>query len=313
MTGYVIRRLLALVPVLALVGVLAFLLLHATPSDPAAIMAGDLASKEQYLRIRGAMGLDKPFVVQIGLYFKQLLRGDLGTSIFSGKSVVSLMAPRLQATIPLALYGEFLAIVIGLSLGVLAAWRARSWIDRAAMAFSTMGYSMPIFWLGFNLIWLFSLKVRAFPVIGYVPLSEGFLPFIRALTLPALTCGLVLSAIIVRMTRSSMLEVLSEDYIRTARAKGLRERTVIFSHALKAAANPIITIIGLQMATMVTGVIVVETVFGIPGLGRLVVDAITRRDFPVIQGMLIVVAVVYVLVNLLIDLAYTVADPRIRY
>lgn len=313
MTGYIARRLLALVPVLALVGVLAFLLLHATPSDPAAIMAGDLASREQYEQIRSAMGLDRPFFVQMGLWFKQVLQGDLGTSIFSGKSVVTLMAPRLQATVSLTIYGEFLAILMGLSLGILAAWKARTWVDRAAMAFSIVGYSMPIFWLGFNLIWLFALKLPLFPVIGYVPFSEGFLPFVRALTLPALTCALVLSALIVRMTRSSMLEVLSEDYIRTARAKGLRERTVMVTHALKAAANPILTIVGLQLATMVTGVIVVETVFAIPGLGRLVVDAITRRDFPVIQGMLIAVAVVYVLVNLIIDLAYSVADPRIRY
>ena len=313
MTGYIVRRLILCIPVLFLVGLIAFSLLHVVPADPAAIIAGDQASVEEYEQVRRQLGLDRPFIVQLGLFFNKLFHGDLGTSIFSKYALTKLMAPRLQATLSLAVFGTILSVAWGISFGILAAWKANTWVDRVVMVLSVLGYSIPLFCTGYILIFVFALKSSLFPVLGFTPFSEGIFPFVRSLALPAVTCAVVTGAIIARMTRSTMLEVLSEDYIRTARAKGLRERIVLVRHAFRCAAIPVVTIIGLQIAMMVTGLFVVEIVFGIPGLGRMTVDAMVRRDFPVIQGMLMIVAFAYVLVNLGIDIVYTLIDPRIRY
>jgi peptide/nickel transport system permease protein len=310
---YILRRLLASIPVLLLVGIITFSLLHLAPGDPAAIIAGDLASPEQVAETRRLLGLDKPFLVQVGLWFGRLLQGDLGTSIFSGHTVASLIASRLEPSLSLGLLGILLSVLIGVPLGALAAWKANTWIDRSVMFFVVVGFSVPVFWLGFNLVWLFSVSLQLLPAAQYKPLSQGVGPWLRHLILPAVTVAIVFAALIARMTRSSMLEVLREDYIRTARAKGLAERVVLVRHALKAASLPIITVIGLIFALMVTGLVVTETVFAIPGVGRLVVDAVIRRDYPVIQGVMMAVAVVYVFINLLVDVMYAYLDPRIRY
>ena len=313
MGPYILRRLLASIPVLLLVGIITFSLLHLAPGDPAAIIAGDLASPEQVAETRRLLGLDKPFLVQVGLWFGRLLQGDLGTSIFSGHTVASLIASRLEPSLSLGLLGILLSVLIGVPLGALAAWKANTWIDRSVMFFVVVGFSVPVFWLGFNLVWLFSVSLQLLPAAQYKPLSQGVGPWLRHLILPAVTVAIVFAALIARMTRSSMLEVLREDYIRTARAKGLAERVVLVRHALKAASLPIITVIGLIFALMVTGLVVTETVFAIPGVGRLVVDAVIRRDYPVIQGVMMAVAVVYVFINLLVDVMYAYLDPRIRY
>jgi peptide/nickel transport system permease protein len=310
---YIVRRLLASVPVLFMVGVIAFVILHVAPGDPAAIIAGDLATPAEVEAIRRALGMDRPLLVQLGIWIGRLFQGDLGTSVFSGRSVTDLMAPRLEPTIALSVMALLISVSIGIPLGVVAAWKAHTVVDRGVMVFAVLGFSIPVFWLGLNLIWLFSVKIRLLPVLGYQPLAEGVIPFLRHLALPSVTLGITFAALIARMTRSSVLEVLREDYIRTARAKGLAERVVLVRHALKAASLPIVTVIGLVFAALITGVVVTETVFAIPGLGRLVVDAVVRRDFPIIQGMMIVLATAYVLVNLVVDIAYAYLDPRIRY
>jgi peptide/nickel transport system permease protein len=310
---YIVRRLLASVPVLFMVGVIAFVILHVAPGDPAAIIAGDLATPAEVEAIRRALGMDRPLLVQLGIWIGRLFQGDLGTSVFSGRSVTDLMAPRLEPTIALSVMALLISVSIGIPLGVVAAWKAHTVVDRGVMVFAVLGFSIPVFWLGLNLIWLFSVKLRLLPVLGYQPLAEGVIPFLRHLALPSVTLGITFAALIARMTRSSVLEVLREDYIRTARAKGLAERVVLVRHALKAASLPIVTVIGLVFAALITGVVVTETVFAIPGLGRLVVDAVVRRDFPIIQGMMIVLATAYVLVNLVVDIAYAYLDPRIRY
>ena len=313
MGRYIVRRLLASVPVLFMVGVIAFVILHVAPGDPAAIIAGDLATPAEVEAIRRALGMDRPLLVQLGIWIGRLFQGDLGTSVFSGRSVTDLMAPRLEPTIALSVMALLISVSIGIPLGVVAAWKAHTVVDRGVMVFAVLGFSIPVFWLGLNLIWLFSVKLRLLPVLGYQPLAEGVIPFLRHLALPSVTLGITFAALIARMTRSSVLEVLREDYIRTARAKGLAERVVLVRHALKAASLPIVTVIGLVFAALITGVVVTETVFAIPGLGRLVVDAVVRRDFPIIQGMMIVLATAYVLVNLVVDIAYAYLDPRIRY
>jgi peptide/nickel transport system permease protein len=287
--------------------------LHVAPGDPAAIIAGDLATPAEVEAIRRALGMDRPLLVQLGIWIGRLFQGDLGTSVFSGRSVTDLMAPRLEPTIALSVMALLISVSIGIPLGVVAAWKAHTVVDRGVMVFAVLGFSIPVFWLGLNLIWLFSVKIRLLPVLGYQPLAEGVIPFLRHLALPSVTLGITFAALIARMTRSSVLEVLREDYIRTARAKGLAERVVLVRHALKAASLPIVTVIGLVFAALITGVVVTETVFAIPGLGRLVVDAVVRRDFPIIQGMMIVLATAYVLVNLVVDIAYAYLDPRIRY
>ncbi len=313
MLGYITVRLLAAIPVLLIVGVLTFSLLHVAPGDPAAIIGGTDATPDDIEEIRKQLGLDKPFFVQLALFFKRLLQGDLGTSIFSGHSVGGLIAPRVVPSLSLAIYTLIIALVMGISLGVVAAWKQNTWIDRVVMIFAVLGFSIPAFWLGFNLIWVFALKLSWFPVLGYSPISDGFFQFLWHLTLPAIATAAFSAALIARMTRSSMLDVLREDYVRTARAKGLSERVVLIRHALKPASIPVVTVIGLVFATMITGLVVTESVFAIPGMGRMVVDAVVRRDFPIVQGVIMVLAGSYVFVNLVVDITYAYLDPRIRY
>jgi peptide/nickel transport system permease protein len=309
----VTRRLVATIPVMGVVAIAVFALLHVTPGDPAVIIAGDYATNDEVDRIRAKLGLDRPFLAQVMIWLGQVVRGDLGTSIFSGLPVTTLIGQRAEATIMLALYALVLSVALGVPLGVLAAWRRGSWIDRFVMIFAVSGFSMPVFWLGFLLVYVFALTLGWLPVQGYAPISQGLVACLRHLTLPALTLSCIYLALIARMTRASMLGVLGEDYIRTAFAKGLPPRRVLTRHALRNASLPVVTIIGIGFALLIGGAVVTESVFAIPGLGRLTVDAIVRRDYPVIQGVVLVVSGVYVLLNLVIDLLYVVLDPRIRY
>ncbi|WP_411839270.1 ABC transporter permease [Paracoccus sp. ME4] len=313
MLGYILRRILAVIPVMLLVAVFVFLLLRLTPGDPAAIIAGDMATPATLERIREQMGLNQPLHVQFVTWVGQLLRGDLGVSLISNTPVAAMVADRIGPTLSIAVLTILMSVAIAVPMGVLAAWKHRSIADYAVMTFSVLGFSVPVFVIGYLFILVFSLKLGWFPVQGFTPLSAGLGGFLSNAFLPALTLSTIYVALIARMTRANMLEVLGEDYIRTARAKGAPERTVLFRHALKNAAVPILTVIGTGFALLIGGVVVTETVFNIPGVGRLTVDAILARDYPVIQAMILLTSFLYVLVNLLIDLSYSLFDPRIRY
>ncbi len=313
MYGYIIRRLLAIIPVMCVVGIVVFLLLHLTPGDPAAIIAGDYARPEDIARIRAKLGLDRPLYVQFFTWAGAVLRGDLGTSIFSNLPVSKLIAQRLEPTIALSVSTIIFAILVAVPMGIIAAWKSGTWIDRSVMVFAVLGFSVPVFVIGYLLMYVFALQLGWFPVQGYKPIGDGFWPFLSSITLPTVALGVVYTALIARITRASVLEVLTEDYIRTAKAKGLDNTGLLVRHALKNAAVPIVTIIGIGMALLMGGVVVTESVFNIPGLGRLTIDAVLRRDYPVIQGVILVFSGVYVFVNLVIDLTYTFLDPRIRY
>jgi peptide/nickel transport system permease protein len=293
--------------------VLVFLLLRLTPGDPAAILAGDAATSEQIAAIRVSLGLDRPLVAQFAIWMGKLLGGDLGQSYYFRIDVAALIAQRLEPTFALAALTILVAVMVSIPLGVLAAWRFGGWLDRALMGFSVMGFSVPVFVLAYLLIWLLSLKLEWLPVQGYARIADGFGPFIRHLILPSITLSVIYIALIARVTRASVLEALGEDYIRTARAKGLPEMRVLVRHALANAAVPIATVIGIGVAILIGGVVVTESVYAIPGLGRLTVDAVLARDFPTIQGVILFFSFVYVAVNLLIDLSYVFLDPRIRY
>ena len=292
---------------------LVFLLLRLTPGDPAAIMAGDAATAEQIERIRAGLGLDRPIVVQFGLWLGKVLSGDLGQSFYFRINVSTLIAQRLEPTFALAALTILIAVLVSIPLGVLAAWRYGGWFDRALMGFSVLGFSVPVFVLAYLLIWLVSLQLGWLPVQGYVRISEDFFLFLKHLILPAITLSVIYIALIARVTRASVLEALGEDYIRTARAKGLPEMRVLVRHALANAAVPIATVIGIGIAILIGGVVVTESVYAIPGLGRLTVDAVLARDFPTIQGVILFFSFIYVAINLLIDLSYVFLDPRIRY
>ena len=313
MLPLIFRRLLATIPVMAVVALFVFALLRLTPGDPAAVIAGDYASPQDVARIRATLGLDRPLHTQLGLWAASLLRGDLGTSIFSGLPVTTLLRQRVEPTVALAVLTMLVAVSLAVPLGVLAAWKQGTWIDRVVMVVAVSGFSMPVFWLGFLLVWVFAIQLGWLPVQGYTPLSAGLWPWLRQLILPALTLGFVYMALITRMTRASMLTVLREDYVRTAFAKGLASPAVLLRHALKNASLPVVTIIGVGVALLIGGVVVTESVFALPGIGRLTVDAILRRDYPVIQAVILIVSGVYVLINLVVDLLYVVLDPRIRY
>lgn len=313
MLRLVLRRLLATIPVMGVVAIAVFALLHVTPGDPAVVIAGDYATPDDIARIRTKLGLDRPFLTQVGIWLVQVARGDLGTSIFSGLSVATLIGQRVEATVALTLFAMLISVSIGVPLGVIAAWKQGSWVDRVVMVFAVSGFSMPVFWLGFLLVYVFAISFGWLPVQGYVSFTRGFIPFIKHLVLPAVTLSVIYMALIARMTRASMLGVLNEDYIRTAHAKGLAPRRVLIHHALRNASLPVVTIIGIGFALLIGGAVVTESVFAIPGLGRLTVDAILRRDYPVIQGVILLVSAAYVLINLVIDLLYVVLDPRIRY
>jgi peptide/nickel transport system permease protein len=313
MVSYIFRRVLATLPVMAIVALLVFSLLYIAPGDPAAVIAGDQASPADVERIRQSLGLDRPFGVQFGTWVWRILHGDLGTSIFTNLPVASLIAQRIEPTLSLMVLTLVLTILIAVPLGVMAAWKAGSFVDRAIMAFAVLAFSLPVFVVGYLLAYVFALEFEWLPVQGYTPLAQGFWPWLENLILPAVALGGVYIALIARITRASMLEVLQQDYIRTARAKGLDQRSILFVHALKNAAVPIVTVIGIGVALLIGGAVVTESVFAIPGLGRLTVDAILRRDYPVIQGIVLMFSFLYTLVNLMVDVTYTLIDPRIRY
>ena len=302
-----------MLPIMGVVVVFVFLLVRIAPGDPAAIIAGDYATPEAIQKIRAGLGLDKPIHIQFALYVGSLIRGDLGQSLHSRRPVSQLIAQRIEPTLALALSTLLFAVLTAVPLGVLAAWRAGSLVDRAVMVIAVGGFSIPIFWLGFLLIYLFSVKLDILPVQGYVSFREGIVPFIQHLILPTFALGMVYTALLARITRASLLEVLQSDYIRTANAKGLKPATVLFAHALKNAAVPIVTTIGVGFALLIGGVVITESVFALPGLGRLTVDAILQRDYSIIQGVTLIFSFSYALVNLLVDMSYTLFDPRIRY
>lgn len=313
MLRFLFKRIVATIPVMCIVAVCVFLLLRLTPGDPAAIIAGDAASPESLEKIRITMGLSEPLPVQFLLWARHVLEGDLGQSYFYKAQVSELIAHRLEPTLALSLLTIVFAVLVAVPLGVMAAWRQGGLLDRALMGFSVLGFSIPVFVLGYALIWFVSLKLGWLPVQGYRRLGDGFGPFLHHLLLPAFTLSIVYIALIARVTRASVQEVLSQDHVRTARAKGLPERRVLVAHALSNAAVPIITVIGIGVALLIGGVVVTESVFGIPGLGRLTVDAVLARDFPTVQGVILFFSAVYVFVNLLVDLSYVFFDPRIRY
>lgn len=310
---YVVRRILATIPVMAVVALFVFSLLYIAPGDPAAVIAGDQATPADVEKIRQSLGLDRPFLIRFGEWVWQIARFDLGTSIFTGLPVTQLIAQRIEPTLSLMIVTLILAVSVAVPMGVLAAWKAGTFIDRTIMAFAVFGFSVPVFVVGYILAYIFALELDWLPVQGYTPIARGVWPWFQNLILPAIALGMVYVALIARITRATMMEVLQQDYIRTARAKGIGQRGVLFLHALKNAAVPIITVIGIGVALLIGGAVVTESVFAIPGLGRLTVDAILRRDYPVIQGLVLLFSFVYVLVNLCVDLVYTLVDPRIRY
>jgi peptide/nickel transport system permease protein len=313
MIVYILRRLGATLIVMAVVALFVFSLLFLTPGDPAAIIAGDVATADDIQRIRAKLGLNEPFLVQFGGWVGRLLHGDLGTSIFTNLPVTTLIGQRVQPTVSLTLLTLVVAVLIAVPVGVLAAAKAGTWTDRLVMGFSVLAFSVPVFVLAYLLIGLFSIRLEWLPVQGYRPFSDGLWPWLSHLILPSIALGTVYMAFIARITRAAMLDVLAQDYIRTANAKGLSPRAVLTRHALKNAGVPIITVIGIGIALLISGAIVTETVFAIPGIGRLTVDAILRRDYPIIQGVILLFSGVYVLINLLVDLSYRLFDPRIRY
>jgi peptide/nickel transport system permease protein len=313
MTAYILRRLFATIPVMAVVAVFVFFLLRLAPGDPAAIIAGEDATAEAIDSVRTKLGLDRPVLEQFVLWLVRLFQGDFGVSIFSNMPVTRLIEQRLEPTIALTLSTLLVAVCLAVPIGVIAAWRARRWPDRVVMVFAVLGFALPGFLVAYVLIYIFAVQLEWLPVQGYRPIGEGFLPFVEGLILPSVALGVTYMALIARITRASMLEVLSQDYIRTANSKGLATKRVLLLHALKNASVPIVTVIGIGVALLISGVVITETVFNIPGLGRLTVDAVLKRDYPIVQGLIIVFAGAKVLVNLVIDLSYVFLDPRIRY
>lgn len=313
MLAYVLKRVLSSVPVMIVVAVVIFAILRLTPGDPAAILAGDDATQEQLARIRESLGLDQSIPVQLVAWFRQILVGDLGVSLLSGVPVVRMIGERVGPTLSLAAGTMIVTVLVAIPMGIVAARRPGGVLDRVVMALSVLGFSVPIFVTGYVLIYLLALKLGWFPVQGYRSLAEGFLPWIQRLAMPVLALSGVYVALVARITRSSLIEVMGEDFIRTARAKGAPERAILLRHGLRNAAVPIVTIIGIGIASLITGVVVTESVFNLPGLGRLVVEAVLARDYPVIQGLILMFSFTYILINLVVDILYTVFDPRIRY
>lgn len=313
MFAYITRRVLATIPVMLLVALFVFSLLYIAPGDPAAIIAGDQATPDDVDRIRASLGLDRPFLIRFGEWLWHVVQGDLGVSIFTNLPVTHMISQRIEPTMSLMALTLILSLLTAIPMGVLAAWKHGTWIDRVVMATAVFGFSTPVFVVGYLLAYIFALELDWLPVQGFVSITQGFWPCIRTLILPSVALGLIFIALIARITRATMMDVLSQDYVRTARAKGVGQRGVLFVHALKNAAVPIVTIVGIGFAALIGGAVVTESVFAIPGLGRLTVDAILRRDYPVIQGVVLLFSFMYVLVNLGVDLLYTLFDPRIRY
>lgn len=313
MITYIVKRTLAVIPVMAIVALIVFLILRLTPGDPAAIIAGENATPEQVAAMREAMGLNQPIYLQFIQWIGQLLRGDLGTSLLSGTAVNTLIANRIWPTIYIALLTVVLSVMIAVPMGTIAAWRHGKVSDHVIMVITVAGFSVPSFVIAYVFIKFFAADLRWLPVQGYKPPSQGLMEFARHLVLPVLALTTLFIALTARMTRASLLNVLSEDYIRTAHAKGVSEPRVLLQHGLRNAAVPILTVVGTGFAMLLSGVVVIESVFNIPGIGRLTIDAVMARDYPVIQGMILLTSGIYVLVNLLIDVSYTLFDPRIRY
>lgn len=312
MIRYIVKRILMLIPVIVVVMVISFLITHVMPGDPIRMMMGDFASEEQVAAMKHQLGYDKPLVVQFGIWASKVVRGDLGESLFLYEPVTQAIFSRLEPTFLLALIGESIGLLIGIPLGVIAAVKHRSWMDQSAIGISLAGVSIPSFWLALMLILVFSVKLHWFPVQGYVPLEEAGIGAVRYLVLPGITLGFMQGGIIARMTRSAMLDVLRQDYIRTALAKGVAESFVVIRHGLKNAMIPVITVIGFSMAVLLGGTWVVETVFNIPGTGSLAISSIVKRDYPVIQGSMVFTALVYVIVNIVVDISYAFLNPKIR-
>jgi peptide/nickel transport system permease protein len=317
MLRFLLQRLLTLIPVLFTVAVIVFLILRLTPGDPAAVIAGNNATNEDIDRIREQLGLTQPLLVQFGIWLSGVLQGDLGYSFYLGKPVIELIAQRIEPTLSLAVGTMLISVCVAVPLGTLAAWRMGGWLDRILSGFAVAGFSVPVFVIGYVLIYLFAIELQWLPVQGYRrlfgPSSQGLGAWAEQLVLPWLSLATIYVALIARVTRASVSEALTEDYIRTARAKGLTEQAVLLRHALANAAVPIVTVIGIGIALLIGGVVVTETVYAIPGLGSLTVDAVLNRDFPVIQGVVLFFSALYVLINLLVDLSYLWLDPRIRY
>lgn len=313
MVGYIVKRLLSVIPVMIVVGVVVFLLIHLTPGDPAAVILGPNATVEEVRNLRAQLGLDRPIYVQLLAWFSNVMRGNLGDSIFLQRPVLQAVIERAEPTLMLTMLSLFVAVLIGIPTGIISAVRRNTFIDHLFLGVALFGASVPSFWLGLSLILLFAVSLGWFPPAGFQPLSSGLWASVRHLILPALALGFPNSALITRITRSSMLEVLNQDYIKVARAKGLPQFVVIAKHALRNALIPILTVIGLTFAVLIGGAVVTETVFNIPGVGRLVVQSVLRRDYPVIQGTVLIIASLYVFINLVVDLIYILVDPRIKY
>jgi peptide/nickel transport system permease protein len=313
MLRFLAQRFLAIIPVLLVVAVVVFLILRLTPGDPAAVIAGNNATIEDIERIRAQLGLNQPVISQFFIWFGNVLKGDLGYSFYLNKPVTELLLQRIEPTLSLASGTMLIALLIAIPLGTIAAWRMGGWLDRILSAFSVLGFSVPVFVIGYLMIYFFALRLDWFPVQGYSRFNQGVGKWLIQIVLPCFTLSFIYVALIARVTRAAVSETLTEDYIRTARAKGLRESTIVIRHALANAAVPIATVVGLGVALLIGGVVVTETVYAIPGLGSLTVDAVLNRDFPVIQGVVLLFSVAYVLINLIVDLSYLVFDPRIRY
>jgi peptide/nickel transport system permease protein len=306
-------RVAATLPVMAVVALIVFLMLRLSPGDPAAVIAGDYATAEDIARIRERLGLNEAIPYQFFTWIGLLLQGDLGTSIFTNLPVTTLIAQRIEPTLMLTLTTIVFSVAVAVPLGAIAAWKAGSLLDRFVMLFSIAGFSVPVFVLGYVLIYVVSMKLNLLPVQGYRSPWEGIGPFLSHIALPTLTLSVIFIALIARMTRASAIEVLQEDYVRTAHAKGQNEFTILLRHVLANAAVPIVTVIGIGIALLIGGVVVTESVYNIPGLGRLVLDAVLARDYPIIQGLILFLSFFYILINLLIDISYAFLDPRIRY
>jgi peptide/nickel transport system permease protein len=317
MTTYIIRRCLSLVPVLLVISLLVFMMLHLAPGDPVLTILG--ASERTSLdeatirQVREEFGLDKSLPEQYWLFITKAIRGNLGRSYQTREDVLSMVKQRLPATVQLTLTAMFFSLLVALPLGVISATHQNSWIDNLSMLFASIGISIPRFWFGLILILLFAVNLGVLPSTGIGHIEDGWTDVARHLVLPAISLGLSMMALVTRMTRSGMLEVVRQDYIRTAKAKGLSDRVVIYKHALKNALIPVVTVVGMQFGALLGGAVVTETIFSWPGVGRLAVNSILRRDFPMVQGTTLVLCFTFVVVNLLVDILYTLLDPRIRY
>lgn len=313
MFSYILRRLVMTIPVMTFVSLFVFLLLDLAPGDPAALLAGEDATPATIAEIRNNLGLDAPIALRYLNWISLVLQGDFGASMYTGQPVLTMIGQRFVPTFSLMALTILISVVIAVPAGVLAAWKHNKWQDKAMMLFAVLAFSIPSFVVGYLLAYTFGLKLKWLAVQGYTPLDQGVIASVKSLILPALALASVYIALIARITRAAVIETMSQDYIRTARAKGVGNMTLLFRHALKNAAIPIVTVIGAGVAILISGTVVIETVFSIPGLGRLIVDAVLRRDYTIIQGTILIFAMLYVLVNLSVDILYRVFDPRVKY